>query len=271
MTDSTSLTPVLFIPHGGGPLPLIDDPAHASLSRFLGAAAQYCPDPDAIVVFSAHWEEDVAVIGSHPNPALIYDYYGFPEETYRIEYPAPGAPDLCDEITTLLERTGIESRQDSERGFDHGLFVPLKMMYPQANIPCVQVSLLKSLDAAAHIEIGRALAPLREKNILLLGSGMSFHNLRTLMRPESETHTLSVEFDDWLRETCCDEHLQSAERTQRLINWKEAPAAAYSHPREEHLLPLHMCFGAATKTTTPARLIYNDQLMSAQVSALLWQ
>ena len=149
---------ILFIPHGGGPLPLLGDPGHAALVKFLQQAGQNMPRPDAIVVISAHWEQPVATLTSHPAPSIIYDYGGFPEESYAIEYPAPGEPALAQQIAELLQQHHIAHQLDARRGFDHGLFVPLKLMYPAADIPCLQLSLLASLDAAAHIELGRARA-----------------------------------------------------------------------------------------------------------------
>ncbi|MGZ8881699.1 MAG: DODA-type extradiol aromatic ring-opening family dioxygenase, partial [Methylosarcina sp.] len=172
------LSPVLFIPHGGGPLPLLGDKEHQTLVHFLQEIAPSLGRPSAIVLISAHWEENIATITSGPSPSLIYDYYGFPEETYRIQYPAPGSPGLADKIFRLLQQSGISTRLDDQRGFDHGLFVPLKIMFPRVDIPCVQLSLVNNLDPATHIGIGKALAELRKDKVLIIGSGFSFHNLK---------------------------------------------------------------------------------------------
>jgi aromatic ring-opening dioxygenase catalytic subunit (LigB family) len=181
---------------------------------------------------------------------LLFDYYGFPPETYEYQYPAPGHPQLAVRVHDLLTRAGIESRLDVERGFDHGVFVPLLLMYPDADIPCIQISLSSSLDAAVHVSIGKALAALNKENLLVLGSGFSFHNIQAMMNKtgsefDKEIDPRNQAFEDWLVETCAEESLSEAEREQRLVHWQEAPYARYCHPREEHLLPLQVCYGMA--------------------------
>lgn len=171
--SNSQLGPVLFIPHGGGPLPLLGDKGHQNLVLFLQQIAPSLGQPSAIVVISAHWEESNVTITSGENPSLVYDYYGFPDEAYRIQYPVPGSPSLANKIQKLLHQSGISARLDSRRGFDHGLFVPLKIMFPAAEIPCIQLSLVNSLDPATHIKIGKALAELRKDNVLVIGSGFS--------------------------------------------------------------------------------------------------
>ncbi len=234
----------MFISHGGGPLPVLGDPGHDDMVTHLGELATAIEKPSAIVVISAHWEEDDATITAHARPSVIYDYYGFPPESYTLDYPAPGNPELAARLAALLQQQDIEVQLDHERGFDHGLYIPMLLMYPDADIPCVQLSLLSSLDPEKHIAIGAALSELAKDNILVLGSGFSFHNLRALMRgdpsaldPENEA------FEAWLTETCTSPELNEAARMQRLVAWKQAPAARYCHPREEHLLPLHVCYG----------------------------
>lgn len=263
-----TLSPVLFIPHGGGPLPLLGDRHHESMVRFLQEITPEFGKPSSILVISAHWEENTATITSGDSPSLIYDYYGFPDESYEIQYPAPGAPGLADKIHDLLTESNIESTMNDQRGFDHGLFVPLKLMYPLANIPCVQLSLLKSLDPEEHIRIGRALSALRNENILILGSGFSFHNLRAMMTGQSGQNDEKNEaFERWLVETCTDIKMNESERTERLSEWEQAPFARYCHPREEHLLPLHVCYGIGQK---PAKLVFNDYMLGKKTSAFLW-
>jgi 4,5-DOPA dioxygenase extradiol len=199
---------------------------------------------------------------------LLYDYFGFPPESYRIHYPAPGAPDLAKRIHTLLADSGLQPRVDERRGFDHGLFVPLKIMYPQAVIPCLQVSLLASLDPKAHIALGKALAPLRRENVLIIGSGFSFHNLRAFFTSPPNTPDQESEvFNQWLIDTCTAGTLSPKEREQRLANWEQAPHARYCHPREEHLLPLHVCYGM---TQAPARLVFNETVIGKRACAFLW-
>jgi len=184
---------VIYIPHGGGPWPLLGEPRHKDLIAFLEKVPSLLVKPSAILVISAHWEEKRPTVTSGSTPSLFYDYYGFPEESYKITYPAPGDPALADRIVKVLEKHGIPADFDNQRGFDHGVFVPLKIMYPQATVPCVQLSLLSSLNPAEHIRIGRALASLQEKNLLIIGSGASFHNLRAFHEDPTEEATAGNE------------------------------------------------------------------------------
>jgi len=261
-------SPTLYIPHGGGPLPLLGDKGHLELVRFLEEIPREFETPDAILVISAHWEESKPTITSGKLPPLIYDYYGFPKESYDIQYPAPGSPELASKIHSLLAANKIEAVLDDQHGFDHGLFVPLKIMYPAATIPCVQLSLVHNLDAGFHIEIGKALSALRKENILILGSGFSFHNLRAMLRPDNaQGDSQNIEFENWLIETCTDPSLPENERTNNLAHWEQAPHARYCHPREEHLLPLHVCYGVGQ---TAAKLAFNGTVIGKKTSAYLW-
>nr|WP_241546869.1 class III extradiol ring-cleavage dioxygenase [Thiohalobacter thiocyanaticus] len=234
----------LFLSHGGGPMPLMGDAGHQEMVSCLENIASIIPKPDAVVVVSAHWEARLPTVTSGATPSLIYDYSGFPEESYNIRYPCVGEPSIARKIHELLSDSGIQSGLDEERGFDHGLFVPLKIMYPEADVPCIQLSLVSSLDPCEHIEIGRALRSLSLDNVLLVGSGFSFHNMKELFQttnPESEK--LNHSFEEWLLKTCCDPGYSEEERVQMLVRWADAPGARYCHPREEHLLPLHVCYG----------------------------
>jgi len=241
------LTPkVLFLSHGGGPLPLLGDAAHADMLTLIEHIRQRIEKPQAIILVSAHWEESVATLTSGANPPLFYDYYGFPPESYELTYPAPGNPMLAEKIHASLQAAGIEASLDSARGFDHGLFVPLKLLLPDADVPCVELSLLSSLDAAQHILLGRALAEHAGKDALVVGSGFTFHNMHAFFAsPPEQANTLNRAFDTWLTETLCSAELSEQQREQRLIAWERAPGARFCHPREEHLLPLHVCYGAA--------------------------
>lgn len=237
---------ILFISHGGGPLPLLGDPSHRDMVSQLEALARDLSRPDAILLVSAHWEAPVPTVTAGPHPELIYDYYGFPAESYDIQYPCPGEPALAAQVARTLARAGLPAREDATRGFDHGLFVPLKIMYPEADIPCVQLSLVDSLDAHTHLAIGEALRALAYDRLLVIGSGFSFHNLqalRTATRAVKDARNRA--FEDWLLETCGSPDLSGEARRQRLLNWEQAPHARYCHPREEHLLPLHVCCGLA--------------------------
>lgn len=259
--------PVLYIPHGGGPMPLQDDPDHEKLIRFLRTIPESFDTPEAILVISAHWESPVPALTCGDNPALIYDYGGFPPETYQITYPAPGHPKLAKEIAGLLAASGMPVALDEQRGFDHGMFVPLKLMYPDADIPCLQLSLLNHLNAAAHIAMGKALAPLRKKNVLILGSGMSFHNLQAIFTPDLVTEEENNAFEQWLQESCTGT-MSEEERGERLANWHRAPSALACHPRPEHLLPLHVCVGMAGAA---GEVVFDGEVMGRRVSGFLWE
>ncbi len=262
------MSPILFIPHGGGPLPLLGDPGHQEMISFLKEITSTLAEPSAILVVSAHWEEAEVTITSSDTPALIYDYYGFPDEAYKIDYPAPGNPALAHRIKDLLQRSGINAHLDSQRGFDHGVFIPLKIMYPEAHIPCVQMSLVNSLDPETHIQIGHALSALRKENVLILGSGFSFHNLKAFASQHTGTPDSGNEaFERWLIDTCTNTSLSSDERTKRLIHWGDAPSARYCHPREEHLLPLHVCYGV---TSALATLVFEGAIIGKKASGFLW-
>lgn len=265
MTQATAR--IVFLPHGGGPMPLLGDPGHAGLVTFLESLPARLGEPDAIVLISAHWEMPVPHVTAGKSPELIYDYGGFPPEAYEITYPAPGSPGLAQEIADVLAQAGMPCVQDTARGFDHGMFVPLKLMYPQANIPVIQLSLLASLDAGEHIALGRALAPLREKNLLVVGSGMSFHNLRAFFVPGLVSEQDNQVFEGWLQATCTAA-MDEAKRAEQLARWFQAPSALACHPRPEHLLPLHVCYGIAE---SQAELVFSDTVMDRQVTGLFWQ
>ena len=243
-------TDVLFVSHGGGPMPLLGDPGHQDMVDRLTELAADLRKPSAILVISAHWEEAIPTITSGTTPSLIYDYYGFPSEAYKIEYPCPGEPVLAQQVAQALDQAGIQARLDDQRGLDHGAFVPLKLMYPEATIPCIQLSLVNTLDASTHLAIGRALQALDYDNLLVLGSGFSFHNMRAFFAaPTPEIQARNLAFEDWLEQTCGDSSLSEPERAKRLADWEQAPHARFCHPREEHLLPLHVCYGLANKAS----------------------
>ena len=259
---------VIYLSHGGGPLPLLGDKGHQDMIAFIEKVMPMLIKPSAILVISAHWEAGKPSITSGASPSLLYDYYGFPKEAYHIKYPAPGSPELANKVFNLLENAGIEAELDDRRGFDHGLFVPLKVMYPDADIPCVQLSLVNSLQPEAHIQIGKALAGLRKDNVLIIGSGLSFHNLKEFFAaPTKTSQTLNESFEQWLLDTCSNSRITEAEREQRLINWDSAPAARYCHPRKEHLLPLHVCYGVAG---TVSKRAFAFEIMGKMTSAYIW-
>lgn len=249
-------------------MPLLGDPAHADLTAFLQQWPQTIAEPAEIVMVSAHWEESVPSVTGGLSPSLIYDYGGFPPQAYQIEYSAPGSPALATRISNALQTAGFAPATDASRGYDHGMFVPLKLMYPAAHIPCVQVSLLNSLDPAEHWAIGEALSSVLTEKTLLIGSGLSFHNLSTFRSADPIAAEQAQQFDDWLVDTCTSTELNESERQQRLNNWLQAPAARSCHPREEHLLPCHVCAGAANGQA--AKAVYRQPLFGKAVSALQW-
>jgi aromatic ring-opening dioxygenase catalytic subunit (LigB family) len=235
--------PTYFLSHGGGPWPWMMahyngkyDALKASLEdipRQLGER------PKAVLVITAHWEGRELLISSSAKPPMIYDYGGFPDYTYEIQYGAPGSPDVAARVQQLLNGAGIAAHLDARRGFDHGTFSAMQPIYPAADVPIVQLSLKQGLDPAEHMAIGRALAPLRSEGVLIIGSGLSYHNLREWGPAGAAA---SQQFDGWLRATMA---LPPGQRAARLLEWESAPAARAAHPREEHLLPLMVAMGAA--------------------------
>lgn len=267
----TALAPVLFLPHGGGPLPLLGDPGHAGLTRFIGGLGtqlqQALSKPAAIVVVSAHWEESAPALTANDKTHLLYDYYGFPAESYRLTYPAPGAAQLAVNIAQQLTDAGFTPQLDKNRGLDHGVFVPLLMLRPDADIPVLQLSLIKGLDPAQHIALGEALAFLRRQNVWIIGSGMSFHNMQAFFNPDLVSKMQIDEFNQYLIQSLSPER-DYQEQAEKLKRWLDAPYARLMQPREEHLLPLHVCFGAAKGS--PAELLFNDDVLSKTVLAFGW-
>lgn len=262
----TKKMPAVYLPHGGGPWNIMDQPwgepdSLARLTKYLqGLPNVPAEKPRAALVISAHWEEDVATVLTAARPPMLYDYYGFPEHTYKVQWPAPGAPDVAARVAELLDGAGVKVASAPERGFDHGTFVPMMVAYPKADIPTVQLSLVKGLDPEAHLALGRALAPLREEGVYIVGSGMSFHNMRAFK--SNSGAAMSKPFDDWLAETVA---LPKSDREARLAKWATAPGAREAHPREEHLLPLMVVAGAAGNDA--GQVPYRDTLMSARILA----
>jgi len=271
MTDQNSVGPraqIVYFSHGGGPLPILGDPSHQAMVEFMTRLPAQLARPEAILVISAHWEEDAATVQAAAEPPMLYDYFGFPEEAYAITYPAPGDPALAERITGLLAQNNIPARLDAGRGFDHGLFIPLKLMYPAADIPALQLSLVRGLDPTMHLALGRALRGLLQDNILVIGSGFSFHNMNVFFRERAgAVDAANDAFQDWLIETCTGPWSQ-AEREQRLADWAQAPSARYCHPREEHLLPLHVCAGMAGR---PGEVVFDDQILNKRGVAFVWR
>ncbi len=257
-----STLPTYFISHGGGPWPWIPNmrAMFVNLEASLKAMVADLPEaPRAILMISGHWEETEVAVMANPRPPMLYDYSGFPPETYQIVYPAPGAPDVAARALELLQGAGIAAHLDTKQGFDHGTFAPMAVMYPNAEIPLFQISLLKSYDPAAHLAMGRALAPLRDEGVMIIGSGLSYHNLR-MFGPAAKDP--SEAFDAWLGEALAK---PAAQRTQAMIDWEQAPYARICHREEDHLVPLFVALGAAENAR--ATRIYHDKGLFGGVTA----
>lgn len=262
----TKPLPTYFISHGGGPWPWLPDMRRmlanleVSLARMPQEIGQV---PKAVLMISGHWEDDAFAVMTSPKPGMVYDYSGFPPETYKITYPAPGAPDLADRAAGLIRAAGLPVRPDSRQGFDHGTFAPLAVIYPDADVPVFQVSLRHGYDPAEHFALGRALAPLRDEGVLIVGSGLSYHNLR-LFGPGAKVP--SAAFDAWLGEVL---DAAPAARTAALLDWESAPYARVCHREEDHLVPLFAALGAAEGER--ATRVYHDTNVFGGVTASSWK
>jgi aromatic ring-opening dioxygenase catalytic subunit (LigB family) len=250
----TTPLPVYFLSHGGGPWPWMGEQMQGRYDRLAAALThvghEWGEKPTAVLMVSAHWEEPEFTLMTHPHPPMLYDYYGFPDFTYRIQYPAPGEPALALRVHDLLSRSGIAAAFDAERGFDHGMYAPMAVMAPDADVPVLQMSLRRGLDPQQHLDAGRALAPLRSEGVVIIGSGLSYHNLRAFGPAAKQP---SARFDGWLQRALS---ASSPERVRALLQWETAPAARQAHPREEHLLPLMVAVGAAEDEA--AECIYHE-------------
>lgn len=254
--------PSMYVPHGGGPAFFMEGDMGTMfqpMADYLASIRETLPAlPTAILVVTGHWEAPVPTFTSAENPNLIYDYGGFPPHTYKLTYPADGEPALANRAAALMEAAGIDSRVDSDHGWDHGVFIPLKVMFPDADIPVVAMSLRAGLDPKEHIAMGRALAPLRDEGVLILGSGMSFHNMRMIATGADE----SMQFDEWLDQALDGDQSQRAEQ---LAKWSAAPSGRIAHPREEHLIPLMVASGAGSDQ--PAHKTWEGAVGDSRVSA----
>lgn len=256
--------PAYFIPHGGGPcffMPWTMGPADTwdRMEAWLRGLVASLPErPKAILLVSAHWEAPAFTVGATARPDLIFDYYGFPEETYHLTFPAPGAPELAEQVQALLADAGLPTAAEPARGWDHGVFIPLKLVTPDADIPVLELSLKAGLDPAEHLAAGAALKPLRDQGVLIVGSGMSWHNMRGFSPAFTERSRV---FDQWLSARMED----AATREDTILHWEDGPLARTAHPREEHLVPLFVAAGAASGE--PGRQVYSDEVMDVAVSA----
>lgn len=259
------MQPTFFINHGGGPCFFLDPgpmrEAWQELENYLrGFAATLEEQPRAILVISGHWEEARPTVNAGPAPPLLFDYGGFPEHTYQLTWPAPGDPGLAAQVRDLLGRAGIDSGANGTRGWDHGVFVPFKVMFPNADIPTIQLSLQQGLEPAVHLAIGRALTALREQGVLIVGSGQSYHNIRGLIGRGGQADPAAEAFDAWLRAEMVD----GDTRDGALIAWEQAPGARHAQPREDHLLPLMVAAGAAFGE--PGRTVFHKHVLGKPIS-----
>ena len=254
--------PTYFISHGGGPWPWLPEmraQMHTLETSLANMPKEIGQTPSAILMISGHWEADDFAVMSSPAPPMVYDYGGFPPFTYQIKYASPGAPKIAERTAELLKTANLPTHLDSTRGYDHGVFAPMQVMYPAANVPLLQVAINHNYDPAQHLALGRALAPLRDEGVLIVGSGLSYHNMRGF-GPQGK-HP-SAQFDAWLNDAMMSE---PAKRTTSLLNWEQAPSARLCHPQEDHFIPLMAAVGAAE--SEKATRVYHDTAVFGNITA----
>jgi aromatic ring-opening dioxygenase catalytic subunit (LigB family) len=256
--------PVYFVSHGGGPWPYIDGMKQmlAKSERALKALPSHLPTkPKAILMITGHWEAEAFTVSTAEHPGMVYDYSGFPEHTYHIRYPAPGSPALAARVKDLLSNAGFPVREDPQRGFDHGTFVPLVLMYPDAEVPVVMLSMKSSYDPEEHIRVGQALSSLRDEGVLIMGSGMTYHNMRGMGRDESTP--IAEVFQSYLNSAI--EQPDWRTRNDMLTHWEDAAGARLVHPQEDHLIPLMVVAGAAAEDS--GRIAFVDHAFKVPMAS----
>ena len=256
--------PVYFLSHGGGPWPYVEGMRQqfAKTEREFKALPDRLPAKSkAVLAITGHWEEEEFTVSTAERPPMVYDYYGFPEHTYHIRYPAPGSPELASRVKTLLSNAGISAKEDSGRGFDHGTFVPLALMYPNADVPIVMLSLKSDYDPQEHIRVGQALQSLRDEGVLIIGSGLTYHNMRGFGRDESTP--IAEAFENYLNNAI--EQSDAKVRNDMLAKWEAVPGARLAHPREDHLIPLMVVAGAAGNDK--GRPVFVDHVMKVPMAS----
>jgi aromatic ring-opening dioxygenase catalytic subunit (LigB family) len=256
--------PVYFLSHGSGPRPYVEGMRQQFAKTehgFMALPERLPAKPKAVLVITGHWEEEEFAVLTAERPPMVYDYYGFPEHTYHIRYPTPGSPELASRVKTLLSNAGISAKEDSSRGFDHGTFVPLALMYPSADVPVVMLSLKSDYDPQEHIRVGEALQPLRDEDVLITGSGLTYHNMRGFGRDESTP--IAEAFENYLNKAI--EQSDAKVRNDMLSKWEAAPSARLAHPREDHLLPLMVV--ARSAGNDKGRLMFVDRVMKVPMAS----
>ncbi|MFQ5971899.1 MAG: DODA-type extradiol aromatic ring-opening family dioxygenase [Alphaproteobacteria bacterium] len=248
--------PSVFISHGPPTIAIEPGP----VPDFLHGLGPELGRPEAILCVSAHWETPLPAVGTAEAPELIYDFYGFPEPLYELTYPAPGAPALAEKAAAALGAAGIHCDRDPGQGLDHGAWVPLMLMYPDADVPVAQLSIQHHLGPAHHLDIGKALSGLRDEGVLVLGSGNVTHNLADALGrwragepTDLEPLDWAVAFDEWVAEKV------EAGKWDDLVSYRtQAPFAEQANPRDEHLLPLYVAAGAAGGDGVRGRRIHKS-------------
>jgi aromatic ring-opening dioxygenase catalytic subunit (LigB family) len=261
---ATPRFPVVFVSHGGGPWPWVDGMKEIFAKTALEFAAlprRLPAKPKAVLMITGHWEAQEFSVSTAERPPMDYDYFGFPEHTYKLQYPAPGSPALAARVKELVTQAGMPCLEEPQRGFDHGTFVPLWLMYPEADVPVVLLSMKSGYDAAEHIRVGQAIAPLRDEGVLIMGSGLTYHNMRGFRQAASMP--VSEQFEAYLHQAI--RQPDAAERNRMLVEWQSAPAARLAHPREDHLLPLMVVAGAAGEDA--GEQIFVDVAMSVVMAS----
>ncbi|KAI4614710.1 uncharacterized protein J4E87_009305 [Alternaria ethzedia] len=277
-SNMTRPAPVISLSHGGGPMPLLGDPSHAAITKSLKTKVPKIlklgtPEaPKAIVLVTAHWSTSKVTVSSGSKHELLYDYYGFPPESYEIKHDAPGSPEVAEQVAQALKDAGIECEKDDKRPWDHGVFVPMKLIDPTAAIPIIQLSVLSSESPTQSYAIGRALSSLRTQNIAIIGSGFAtFHNLRLMFDGTSrnpEFKALNKEWSGAVTDAAMTESEQ--ERERKFEHWRSWPGAYTMHPRggAEHFLPLIVAAGAAAGSKGRS---YADDFMGTDMWSYYWE
>ncbi|KAK5156083.1 hypothetical protein LTR04_005700 [Oleoguttula sp. CCFEE 6159] len=270
--------PVIALSHGGGPLPLLGDPGHKEIVASLRTRVPQLlrlgtPEaPRAIVIVTAHWSERTPAISNGKKHSLLYDYYGFLPESYKLKYDAPGSPEVAEEVAQAMKDEGLQPEMDAERGWDHGVFVPMLLIHPAADIPIVQVSVLSSELPSAHFSMGRALSRLRDSNVAIVGSGFaSFHNLRIMFSRVAGEPAFRKRNEEWSHAVSgAVKEKDISAREEALSKWREWPGAYEMHPRggAEHFLPLVVCAGAGGEGQAKS---YTDSFMGLDMYSYYWE
>ncbi|KAF9416622.1 hypothetical protein HW555_006052 [Spodoptera exigua] len=269
--EDVYFAPSLFLNHGGGPYPVLGEKNNLEIAEALKNVSSYVDLSRlrAIVIVTAHREEDVVTISSAERHSLLYDYNNFPPECYKYQYNAPGDPVLAARIHEAFKSAGIESRLDDQRGWDHGVFIPMMLINPKADIPLIQISILKNQNASQHYEIGRVLYQFRKEGVAIFGSGFSYHNEEGFQRAKRENDKIieNTDFDNFLNEVCTGDE----ESRRKIVFWEQEKGAYESHPLGEadHLMPLIVNAGAGG-TGRGRKIFESVYAQKFKISGFIW-